>query len=84
MITDDGRGVARGLENQLLAAGVPVERIGGPEAPVDWTSPAAIESVVDRLRSRGPLAGIVHALPWDSGPRSTGSRPTGRPGSASK
>ena len=43
MITDDGRGVARGLENQLLAAGIPVERIGGPETPVDWTSPAAID-----------------------------------------
>ena len=42
---------------------MPVERIGGPEAPVDWTSPAAIDAVLDRLRSRGPLAGIVHALP---------------------
>ena len=63
VITDDGRGVAADLESQLLAAGIPVERIGGPDEPVDWTSPAAIESVLERLRSRGPLAGIVHALP---------------------
>jgi len=67
VITDDRRGLARALENQLLAAGVGVERIGGPEEPVDWTSPAAIESVLDRLRSRGSLAGIVHALPFASG-----------------
>ena len=63
VITDDRRGVARGLEHALLAYGIPVERIGGPEAPIDWTSPAAIGSALDRLRSRGPLAGIVHALP---------------------
>ena len=63
VITDDGRGVARGLEDQLLAAGIPAERIGGPETAVDWTSPSAIESVLERLRSCGPLAGIVHALP---------------------
>ena len=63
VITDDGHGVARGLEKQLMAAGIPVERIGGPETPVDWTSPAAVESVVNTLRSQGPLAGIVHVLP---------------------
>ena len=63
VITDDGRGLARRLESQLLAAGVPVDRIGGPEATIDWTSPAAIDAVLDRLRSHGPLAGIVHALP---------------------
>ena len=46
MITDDGRGLARHLENQLLAAGVPVDRIGGPESRLDWTSPAAIDTVL--------------------------------------
>ena len=66
VITDDGRGVARDLEHHLLAAGIPVERIGGPEDTVDWTSPAAIDAVLDQLRSRGPLAGIVHALPLGS------------------
>ena len=63
VITDDGRGVARGLETQLLAAGIPVERIGGPDTHVDWTSLASIESILEGLRSRGPLTGIVHALP---------------------
>ncbi len=29
---------------------------------VDWSSPSAIDSVLDRIRSRGPLAGIVHTL----------------------
>ena len=63
VITDDGRGVARRLETELVSAGVDVERIGGPEAPVDWTSPAAIESVLEQLRLNGPLAGMIHALP---------------------
>ena len=63
VITDDGRGLAAGLENELMAHGIPVERIGGPEVPIDWTSPAALDSALDRLRSRGPLAGIVHVLP---------------------
>jgi acyl transferase domain-containing protein/NAD(P)H-dependent flavin oxidoreductase YrpB (nitropropane dioxygenase family) len=62
VITDDGRGVARSLEDKLSAAGIAVERIGGPEEPVDWTSPAAVESAVANLRQNGPLAGIIHAL----------------------
>jgi KR domain/Enoyl-(Acyl carrier protein) reductase/Phosphopantetheine attachment site len=63
VVTDDGRGLARRLETQLVAAGVAVERIGGPDATIDWTSPAAIEAALDRLRENGPLAGIVHTLP---------------------
>jgi acyl transferase domain-containing protein/NAD(P)H-dependent flavin oxidoreductase YrpB (nitropropane dioxygenase family)/NAD(P)-dependent dehydrogenase (short-subunit alcohol dehydrogenase family) len=62
-ITDDGRGVAGNLADCLEAAGVPVDRIGGLEESVDWTSPSAIDSVLDRIRSRGPLAGLVHTLP---------------------
>jgi acyl transferase domain-containing protein/NAD(P)H-dependent flavin oxidoreductase YrpB (nitropropane dioxygenase family) len=68
VITDDSRGVAHHLESQLVASGVEVERIGGSNEPVDWTSPAAVEAVVERLRSRGPLAGIVHLLPLADGP----------------
>jgi len=63
VITEDGRGVAELLAGRLEAAGVPAERIGGSEEPVDWTSPSAMDSLVDRLRAQGPLAGIVHALP---------------------
>jgi len=63
LITDDGHGVAGNLADCLEATGVPVERIGGDRGSVDWTSPSAIESVLERVRSRGPLAGIVHALP---------------------
>jgi len=63
LITDDGRGVAGNLANCLDAAGIPVDRIGGLEESVDWTSPSAIDSVLDRIRSRGHLAGIVHTLP---------------------
>jgi len=63
LITDDGRGVARNLADHLEAAGLTVERIGGDQESVDWTSPSAVEAVLARSRSRGPLAGIIHALP---------------------
>jgi NAD(P)-dependent dehydrogenase (short-subunit alcohol dehydrogenase family) len=63
VMTDDRRGLADKLAVRLQEAGFGVERIGGREEPVEWTSPSAIDSLVDRLRSRGPLAGIVHALP---------------------
>ncbi len=57
-----GDGVARGLEHRLAAAGVAAFQIGGPDEPVDWTSPASIDAALERLRQRGPLAGVVHAL----------------------
>ena len=57
------RGLARILERHLQEAGTPVERLGGHDEPVDWTSPASIDAALEQLRSRGPLAGIVHALP---------------------
>jgi hypothetical protein len=63
LVTDDGRGVAEALTHRLQAAGVPAECWGGPDRPLDWSSPAAIESLVDRVRSRGPIAGVVHARP---------------------
>jgi NAD(P)-dependent dehydrogenase (short-subunit alcohol dehydrogenase family) len=68
VITEDRCGVAACLADSLQAAGVSVVRIGGPDQPVDWTSPAAIDSALARLRQRGPLAGIVHALPVGHGP----------------
>jgi acyl transferase domain-containing protein len=63
VISDDGRGVAERLAACLDTAGVAAERIGGPEATVDWSSPSAIGAALERVRSRGPLAGIVHASP---------------------
>jgi acyl transferase domain-containing protein/NAD(P)H-dependent flavin oxidoreductase YrpB (nitropropane dioxygenase family) len=63
LITDVGTGVAALLAPQLQAAGVAVCRIGGPDQPIDWSSPSAIDSAVERLRSQGPIAGIIHALP---------------------
>ena len=63
MITDDGSGAAAELASLLQAADIAVHRIGGPDQPIDWSSPSAIDSVVERLRSQGPIAGIVHALP---------------------
>ena len=63
VVTEDGRGVAEALASRLEAVGVRAERVGGRDRPVEWTSPAAIDSVLDELRSRGPIAGIVHALP---------------------
>jgi NAD(P)-dependent dehydrogenase (short-subunit alcohol dehydrogenase family) len=66
VITDDTRGLARILERHLQEIGTPAERLGGPDEPVDWTSPSSIDQALERLRSRGPLAGIVHALPLGS------------------
>jgi acyl transferase domain-containing protein/acyl carrier protein len=63
LVTEDGKGVAEMMAVGLESAGIPVERIGGPDRPVEWTSPSAIDSVLEELRSRGPIAGIVHALP---------------------
>jgi acyl transferase domain-containing protein/NAD(P)H-dependent flavin oxidoreductase YrpB (nitropropane dioxygenase family) len=63
IITDDGSGAAADLASLLQSADIAVDRIGGPDQPIDWSSPAAIESVVKGLRSHGPIAGIVHALP---------------------
>jgi NAD(P)-dependent dehydrogenase (short-subunit alcohol dehydrogenase family) len=63
VITEDVRGVAELLAGRLEAAGVPVDRLGHAARPVDWTSPAAIDALVAGLRERGPIAGIVHALP---------------------
>jgi acyl transferase domain-containing protein/NAD(P)H-dependent flavin oxidoreductase YrpB (nitropropane dioxygenase family) len=63
LITDDGRGIARDLARRLEADGIAVERIGGDQEAVDWTSPSAMDAVVARSRARGPLAGIVHGLP---------------------
>jgi acyl transferase domain-containing protein len=63
IITEDGRGVAEQLADRLRADGVATARLGGPDRRVDWTSPSAVESALDRLRSQGPISGIVHALP---------------------
>ena len=63
VITDDGRGVAAELAARLEAAGLAVERLGGPDRPVEWTSPSAIDAAVDEVRSRGSIAGLVHAMP---------------------
>jgi acyl transferase domain-containing protein/NAD(P)-dependent dehydrogenase (short-subunit alcohol dehydrogenase family) len=63
IITEDGRGVAEQLADRLRAQGFATARLGGPDWRVDWTSPAAVESALDRVRSLGPIAGMVHALP---------------------
>src|SRR5262249_42599748 len=46
VITEDGRGVAEIVAGRLEAAGVPAERIGDSERPVDWTSPSSMDSLV--------------------------------------
>ncbi|MHB1555978.1 MAG: SDR family NAD(P)-dependent oxidoreductase, partial [Isosphaeraceae bacterium] len=63
VVTDDGRGVAEGLAARLEAQGTAVERLGGPDRPVDWTSPASIHEAIASIRARGPIAGLVHAMP---------------------
>ena len=68
VVTDDGRGVTVELAARLEAAGIAVDRLGGDERPVDWTSPSAIAAAVDEVRSRGAIAGIVHAMPIGQSP----------------
>jgi acyl transferase domain-containing protein len=71
VITDDGRGIAHDLATRLDRADIRTERLGGSFAPIDWTSPSAIEAAVVGLRAQGPLAGIVHLLPLAGGPASS-------------
>jgi acyl transferase domain-containing protein/NAD(P)H-dependent flavin oxidoreductase YrpB (nitropropane dioxygenase family) len=61
IVTDDGRGVARGLAVELESTGHPVILAGTGE--VDFSSPSAVEGLLDLARSSGEVAGIVHALP---------------------
>ncbi len=61
VVTDDGRGVARSVASELEAAGHSVILAGRDE--VDFSSPSAVEGLLDLARSAGDLAGIVHALP---------------------
>ncbi len=82
LITDDGSGAAAELASLLRAADIAVHPLGGSDQPVDWSSPSAIESAVDRLRSQGPIAGIVHALPLARNQEPSARTATGPGGSA--
>ena len=75
LVTDDGRGIARAFAADVRARGYRVIRVKhglapGSEAEADgstvWadlTSPAAVATLLDRIRERGRLAALVHALP---------------------
>ena len=63
LATDDGRGVARELERLLEPMGVAVDVLGGHDQPIDWTSPESVAQAVREARARGPIVGLVHALP---------------------
>ena len=75
VITGDGRGAAAELAALLQAAFIPVDQLGGPDHPVDWSSPSAVEAAVERIRAQGPIAGIVHALPLGHARDATGPEP---------
>jgi acyl transferase domain-containing protein len=67
LITDDERGIARAVAADLRALGHPVVVVrhgagGGEVEGVNLTSPASVSALIERLRERGPIAGIVHAL----------------------
>jgi NAD(P)-dependent dehydrogenase (short-subunit alcohol dehydrogenase family) len=63
VVTDDGRGVAAELASRLEAEGIATELLGDPDNRVEWTSPSAVEAALEAIRARGPIAGVVHALP---------------------
>lgn len=84
LLTDDGRGVARALAADLRAKGHAVVRVGHDRAPRvpeperDWcdlTSPASVEELLNRAKTRGRLAGIIHAQPLGS-PSAVGLDPS--------
>ena len=64
VVTDDGRGVARAVAEELESAGHPVVLAGPVE--VDFSSPSSVEGLLDLARSSGDLTAIVHALPLRS------------------
>ena len=77
LVTDDGRGVARALAADLRALGHRVVRVrhglagleeNGDAEAVNLASSASVGALLDRVRARGPLAGIVHALPMADRP----------------
>ncbi|WP_422931056.1 SDR family NAD(P)-dependent oxidoreductase [Singulisphaera sp. PoT] len=73
LVTDDGRGIALSLAEKLEAQGHPVvilgekssngSRQGRRVVMVDFSSEDSIEALIGRIRTRGTLAGIIHALP---------------------
>ena len=73
LVTDDGRGVARGVVERLKGKGYRAIRVvhalGGEEREkdeawgVDLTSVESVERLTARARKEGGLAGLVHALP---------------------
>lgn len=68
LITDDGRGVATALADRIRAEGLRPLILGGHDSPVDWSSPAAVETAVAKLRQTNSIAGIAHVLPLRSAP----------------
>jgi NAD(P)-dependent dehydrogenase (short-subunit alcohol dehydrogenase family) len=72
LITEDGRGVAESLLGRFEAAGIRATRIVVTEADVDWSSPAAVEAVIEQARREGPIAGIIHTLPLGQAASSAG------------
>jgi acyl transferase domain-containing protein/NAD(P)H-dependent flavin oxidoreductase YrpB (nitropropane dioxygenase family) len=68
LLTDDGRGIARAVAADLRALGHPVVRVhhgvtSGDVEGLNLSSPEAVAALIERVRARGPLAGILHALP---------------------
>ena len=77
LVTDDGRGVARSVAGRLARAGyTPVRLVHGETSsprsddavPVDLRSPEAVSRVVEGMRGRGPVVGLIHALPLRTAP----------------
>lgn len=73
LVTDDRRGIARAISQDLRARGISVVRVrdGVPERTeaesdlefADLSSPADVDALLRKIRSRGLIRGIVHALP---------------------
>jgi hypothetical protein len=74
LLTDDGLGIARAVAADLRALGHPVVRVhhgvgDGPIEGVNLTSAAAVAALIERIRSQGRLAAIVHSAPLGAVPK---------------
>ncbi len=68
LVTDDGRGIARALAAEFRALGHDVIRVKhgvgeGDVEGVNLTSDSSVSALMERVRERGHLTAIVHALP---------------------
>jgi NAD(P)-dependent dehydrogenase (short-subunit alcohol dehydrogenase family) len=60
LITEDEHGIAALVAQELGNRGIQSIRIGGKSRYVDWGSSAAVDAVIEDVRTSGPIIGLIH------------------------